>query len=291
MARPFLVQSVLGVILILLFLPAQKYVFATAQSKSTTSMLDLIESHPELSLFNESLYIFPDLVAMLQETSRLQLTVFAPLDDVITSSPEAALYTSFSWIQHLNATMRNHIVPNQAISLDSLFDGTLTSLTTIQGIIQVQSFLGLLEDSVAIVTPDLQAKNGVLHIVDHILLPAFFNSTFVNLESHDQYKASSSGNNNSNASLISVVDFVGGRPLLENYLDVGSTFVGCDQAALSSIDSYLPTTIHGAATGVLAGEFYNGTRRDVSYMVAVGVSLSPVYCFLEFLFLLVSHWQ
>ena len=230
-----------------------------AVQAAAPSLVDLMASVPELSLFYESIIFFPETLDVLSDATQ-QSTVFAVSNQVIQAAQEAAvMFESDDWTAHLLAVLRHHVVPNQTLTADALW--ALDSVTTMLPEEQVlpiaqQMIIG----GASITTPDLTASNGVLHIIDQILWPAFSKTTFANsLEAHEEFVTPT---DSTFTSLVDIIDFVGGRPVLDKYhASRGSTFLGCDLKALLTLETYLPQTINGAAT-VLSGEFLNNTFTD-----------------------------
>ena len=102
-------------------------------------------------------------------------TVFAPSNDAlanITMDSLAALQTSGA----LETILTYHVVPGRYTSAD-LMDGMM--LMTVQGEMLEVTISGdsILVDSSLIIMTDMMADNGIVHVIDSILLPMAITST------------------------------------------------------------------------------------------------------------------
>lgn len=96
-------------------------------------------------------------------------TVFAPTDDAFARLPDGVLASLDA--DTLSTILTYHVVADSVLAADVV---ELDSATTVEGSdIGIQVFDGtvLLDGTVQIVTTDIQADNGVIHVVDAVLLP------------------------------------------------------------------------------------------------------------------------
>jgi len=105
-------------------------------------------------------------------------TVFAPVNDAFAGLPEGTLDTLLlpENQDQLTAVLTYHVVPLEAMS-DDLSDGM--TVTTVQGqplTVGVSDAGVTLTDAsgntVSVVQADIEAGNGVVHVIDEVLLPA-----------------------------------------------------------------------------------------------------------------------
>ncbi|HEX6146145.1 MAG TPA: fasciclin domain-containing protein [Acidimicrobiia bacterium] len=97
-------------------------------------------------------------------------TVFAPTDDAFAALPEGTVEGLLEDPEALGAILLYHVVPGEVTS-DQVV--TLESATTAQGsdlAIRVEGDSVFVNDAQVIVT-DIQASNGVIHVIDAVLLP------------------------------------------------------------------------------------------------------------------------
>lgn len=98
-------------------------------------------------------------------------TVFAPVDDAFAALPEGTVEGLLGDIDALTDVLLYHVVDGKVMSIDV---AALTTAETLQGGSLDVSFDGTsvkINDSVVIIT-DVEASNGVIHVIDAVLLPA-----------------------------------------------------------------------------------------------------------------------
>jgi uncharacterized surface protein with fasciclin (FAS1) repeats len=105
-------------------------------------------------------------------------TVFAPINDAFAALPQGTVDTLLQPANRdqLTSVLTYHVVPAKALSGD-LSDGM--TVTTVQGqqlAVNVTGAAVTLTDAsgntVSVVQPDIEAGNGVVHVIDGVLLPA-----------------------------------------------------------------------------------------------------------------------
>ena len=100
-------------------------------------------------------------------------TVFAPTDDAFAALPEGTLDNLLlpENKQQLTDILLYHVLPGQAMASDV---AGLTSATTVLGkdaTIKVEDGRVFLNDNVEIIVTDIETSNGVIHVIDSVLLP------------------------------------------------------------------------------------------------------------------------
>ncbi|MFO7322180.1 MAG: fasciclin domain-containing protein [Chloroflexota bacterium] len=98
------------------------------------------------------------------------LTVFAPTDDAFAGLPEGAVDTIMADIQGLTALVTYHIVPERLPAERMM---ARERLKTMQGDdLKVRRIEGVAYVNDAQITAtDLEADNGLIHVVDAVILP------------------------------------------------------------------------------------------------------------------------
>jgi transforming growth factor-beta-induced protein len=111
-----------------------------------------------------------DLVGTLQGEG--PFTVFAPTDDAFAK----LLASNSSWdtlddipVATLKSVLLNHVVNGKVLSTD-LANGTVTTLSP--GSVTVDLSDGVKIDAANVTGADLEAGNGVVHVIDAVLVPA-----------------------------------------------------------------------------------------------------------------------
>ncbi len=120
---------------------------------------------------------FTSLVAALQQAELVDtlsgegpFTVFAPTDDAFAALPAGTLDSLFADIPALQSVLTYHVVPGKVMAADVV---NLTSADTVQGepiSISVQDGNVMVNNANVIIT-DIEASNGVIHVIDAVLLP------------------------------------------------------------------------------------------------------------------------
>lgn len=96
-------------------------------------------------------------------------TVFAPTDDAFAALPEGTVEALLDDIETLTGILTYHVVPGAVMSGD-LSDGMMAE--TVNG--QSVTFTvreTVLVDGATVVMPDIEASNGVIHVIDAVILP------------------------------------------------------------------------------------------------------------------------
>jgi len=99
-------------------------------------------------------------------------TVFAPTDDAFEKVPAQAL-TDLLRPEHkekLTAILTYHVVPGKVTAHEA---ANLDSATTLQGqSLKITKQDGLRVNQAKVIAPDVEASNGVIHVIDAVLMPA-----------------------------------------------------------------------------------------------------------------------
>lgn len=123
---------------------------------------------------------FTTLVAALQAAELVEtvsgegpFTVFAPTDDAFAALPAGTVESLIlpENKQQLTDILLYHVVSGKVMAADVV---TLTSATTVLGkdiTIKVEDGKVFLNDTVEVIITDIEASNGVIHVIDAVLLP------------------------------------------------------------------------------------------------------------------------
>jgi uncharacterized surface protein with fasciclin (FAS1) repeats len=98
-------------------------------------------------------------------------TVFAPTDEAFAALPEGTLEALLADPEALKKVLLYHVVEGK-ITSDQIVG--MTTATSVEGspiAISVKDDTVYLNDSAKVVTADVMASNGVIHIIDAVLLP------------------------------------------------------------------------------------------------------------------------
>ena len=145
---------------------------STAPSASAAAMTkDIVETATEAGSFKTLLTAVKaaGLVETLQ--GKGPFTVFAPTDAAFAALPAGTLEGLLKDPAALKKVLLYHVVSG-AVTADKVVG--LTSATSVEGspiAISVKDGTVYLNDSAKVVTPDVMASNGVIHVIDKVILP------------------------------------------------------------------------------------------------------------------------
>lgn len=139
------------------------------------NIVELAQSQEDLSTLVEAVK-----AAGLVETLSGEgpFTVFAPTNAAFEALPEGTLETLLKPENkdQLTAVLTYHVVPGETASTD-LSDGM--QVGTVEGSdaeVTLQDGAAMIEGA-KVVTPDVKASNGIVHIIDAVILPPSMSTT------------------------------------------------------------------------------------------------------------------
>ncbi len=111
--------------------------------------------------------------AGLEETLRGDgpFTVFAPTDEAFAALPDGTVETLLMEenLDQLVAILTYHVVPGAVMSTD-LSDGMMA--TTVQGSdVSIGTMGGVMVNDATVVAADIEASNGIIHVIDSVIIP------------------------------------------------------------------------------------------------------------------------
>ena len=97
-------------------------------------------------------------------------TVFAPTDEAFAALPEGALDNLLANPDQLAKILTMHVVSGEARAADVV---NLTEVATVEGTsLAVDTADGVSIGGAKVVAADVEAGNGVIHVIDRVILPA-----------------------------------------------------------------------------------------------------------------------
>ncbi len=97
-------------------------------------------------------------------------TVFAPTDEAFAKLPEGTVDNLLKDIPLLKKILTYHVVSGKVMAADVT---KLKSAKTVEGSdIKIDASKGVKINGSTVTTPDVAADNGVIHIIDTVLMPA-----------------------------------------------------------------------------------------------------------------------
>ncbi len=96
-------------------------------------------------------------------------TVFAPTDDAFAALPEGTVEALLKDTEKLKAILLYHVVAGKYKAADVI---SKDEIKTVQGqSIQIDASDGVKIDEAHVIKADIEAENGVIHVIDKVILP------------------------------------------------------------------------------------------------------------------------
>ncbi|CEM03408.1 unnamed protein product [Vitrella brassicaformis CCMP3155] len=138
----------------------------------TQTIAEIVDSSAVAGLL-KSLLVRADLLSSLNDTES-ELTLFAPTDEAFSALPEAVLDSIVSNNTLLREVLLYHVVQSVALATD-LPEGE-TTVESLQGdslVIRKEGDVVTVngEEAATVVQADVAASNGVVHVIDAVLVP------------------------------------------------------------------------------------------------------------------------
>lgn len=137
-----------------------------ATSSGPQTVAQTIAGNPQLSTLNK-LIQDNDLTETLNAAG--PYTVFAPSDDAFKAVPAKAWESLSKDKSRVAALLKFHVVPGTMTS-DLVRNGNAPTLNGANVALSKSGTFITIEDAV-VTTPDLKATNGVVHVIDRVLVP------------------------------------------------------------------------------------------------------------------------
>lgn len=100
-------------------------------------------------------------------------TVFAPTDDAFAKLPKGAVEALLADKEKLAAVLTYHVLPGKVMAADVLAMGGGSPATVNGAPVRIVIRDGnVYVDDAKVVTTDIQASNGVIHVIDKVIMPA-----------------------------------------------------------------------------------------------------------------------
>ena len=98
-------------------------------------------------------------------------TILAPVDDAFLKIPQTKLQDLFKTEnrESLKSLLKNHIIAGTLLSGEMKEHDEISSMNAEDLIIESRA--GLWVNEAQVITPDLKACNGVIHVIDAVIMP------------------------------------------------------------------------------------------------------------------------
>ncbi|MBH8563997.1 fasciclin domain-containing protein [Nostoc sp. CENA67] len=131
-------------------------------------MADIVD----IAVSNDS---FKTLVAAVQAAGLVEtlkspgpFTVFAPTDDAFAKLPPGTIQTLLQNIPQLTRILKYHVVSGKLLQADLAKLGTVTSVEG--STIKINTSDGFEVKNATVLAADIEADNGVIHVIDTVIL-------------------------------------------------------------------------------------------------------------------------
>ena len=119
---------------------------------------------------------FKTLVKAVQEADLVDtlggegpFTVFAPTDEAFAKLPEGTIESLLNDKEKLTNILTYHVVSGKVMSDDVI---KIKNAKTVNGKeVSIDSKNGVKIDDATVIKPDIECSNGVIHVIDTVLLP------------------------------------------------------------------------------------------------------------------------
>jgi uncharacterized surface protein with fasciclin (FAS1) repeats len=141
---------------------------STVIDPDTLTVMTIIEASPEHNILEAAIN-----AAGLAETLSGEgpFTVFAPTDDAFDALPAGTVEGLLADIPALTEILLHHVVGATALSTDLNDGDVLTTLNTTELTVSVDDGTYII-DMATVTAANLEADNGVVHVIDMVLIPA-----------------------------------------------------------------------------------------------------------------------
>ena len=96
-------------------------------------------------------------------------TVFAPTDEAFSKLESGAVEALLEDIPQLRKVLEYHVVAGKVMAADVV---NIDSAPTVEGSsLKIDASNGVKVNDATVVTPDVEADNGVIHVIDSVLIP------------------------------------------------------------------------------------------------------------------------
>lgn len=97
-------------------------------------------------------------------------TVFAPTDEAFAALPEGTVEGLLADPEALAAILTYHVVAGKVMSTDLSNGMTAATVNGAEITIMIES--GVMVNDANVIAADIEASNGVIHVIDKVLIPA-----------------------------------------------------------------------------------------------------------------------
>lgn len=151
------------------FMAATATIALTASSAAYAQDMDIVDTAVAAGTFTTLVAAVE--AAGLTDTLKGEgpFTVFAPTDEAFAALPEGTVEGLLEDPEALAAILTYHVVPGAVMSGD-LSDG-MTATTANGADVTIMTEGGVMVNEANVIAADIEASNGVIHVIDAVILP------------------------------------------------------------------------------------------------------------------------
>ncbi len=152
---------------------------ALAATLALSACATITPSDPDIVKVAQSAGTFDTLVAAVSAAGLVEtlqgegpFTVFAPTDDAFAALPDGTVETLLlpETTDQLVSILTYHVVPGKVMAAD--LAGQRLSVATVNGAkVHIDGRSGVKVEDATVVAADVEASNGVIHVIDSVLIP------------------------------------------------------------------------------------------------------------------------
>ncbi len=167
-----MVTRMLAVATALVLIAACSPTRTSVPSQSAAPQMDIVDTAVSAGSFNTLVAAVQaaDLVDTLKSPG--PFTVFAPTDEAFAKLPPGTVESLLlpENKDQLVAVLTYHVIPGEVFSAD--IAGKQLEVATVQGsTVEIDATNGVMIDNARVIGADVDASNGVIHVIDEVILP------------------------------------------------------------------------------------------------------------------------
>ncbi len=141
-----------------------------AEEAAPAAMADIVDTAVAAGSFNTLVAAVE--AAGLVDTLKSEgpFTVFAPTDDAFAKLPAGTVESLLADPEALSAILLYHVVPGKVMAAD-VTDGLTAETANGAAVTFAVSDAGVMINDANVVAADVEASNGVIHVIDSVILP------------------------------------------------------------------------------------------------------------------------
>ena len=130
-------------------------------------LIDTVEGNPQFSTLASAIKT-ANLTDILSRTE--PYTIFAPTNEAFKKVPPETLTEVLGDPERLSSILNYHVVAGKVMSADVM---RLKEAVTVEGMmVTIDTSKGIKINNASVISADVECGNGVIHIIDTVLMPA-----------------------------------------------------------------------------------------------------------------------